>query len=63
MEPHQQRVVDEKNELDERLAKLNEFGKGEIFPTLPEAEQARLKKQSGLMDELSVVLAERIAAF
>jgi hypothetical protein len=63
MAPHQQRVVEEKNELDAKLEKLNAFGQGPIFPTLPAEEQARLVRQSKLMDQYSVVLGERIAAF
>ena len=63
MEPHQQRVVDEKNELDERLAKLSEFGKGELFESLPPSEQGRLNRQHSIMEDLSTVLGERIAAF
>lgn len=63
MEAYQERVVAEKAELDKKLAKLNEFGKGDVFPTLPEAEQERLKRQSKIMDDYSVVLGERIDAF
>lgn len=63
MEPHQQRVVDEKKELDERLAKLSEFGKGELFESLAPSEQGRLNRQHSIMEDLSTVLGERIAAF
>lgn len=63
MAPHQERVVKEKAELDEKLEKLNEFGRGELFATLPSAEQERLIRQSKIMDQYSVVLGERIAAF
>jgi len=63
MKPHQERVIEEKAQLDERLAKLNEFGRGTIFPNLPAAEQERLQRQSKIMDQYSVVLGERIAAF
>ena len=61
--PHQERVIKEKEELDERLAKLNEFGNGDIFPTLPAEERERLERQSKIMDQYSIVLGERIAAF
>jgi len=60
---HQQRVVSEKSELDEKLEKLNTFGRGEMFLTLPEAEQEPLIRQSNIMDDYSKVLAERIRAF
>ena len=36
MQPHEQRVVDEKTELDDKLAKLNAFiGQSPIFQGLP----------------------------
>ncbi len=64
MQPHQQRVVDEKNELDEKLTKLNAFvSAGTIFDTLASAEQERLRRQAGIMAEYSAVLGERIEAF
>ena len=63
MAPHQQRVIDEKAALDEKLSKLNEFGRGEFFLTLPPEEQERLTRQSKIMDQYSVVLGERISAF
>lgn len=63
MKPHQQRVVDEKSELDERLEKLRAFLRAPIFQTLPIAEQGRLETQAHLMCSLSAVLCARIAAF
>ena len=63
MEPHQQRVVDEKAELDEKHAKLGEFLIGSIYASLPTDEQERLGRQWSIMNEYSGVLAERIAAF
>ena len=62
--PHQQRVVDEKTELDERRAKLGDFiAVNPIFQGLPEAEQERLKHQRKIMSEYSDVLGQRIDAF
>ncbi len=62
--PHQQRVVDEKTELDERLGKLHDFiQENPIFKTLPEDEQKRLQRQDLVMAEYSQILSERIAAF
>ena len=62
--PHQQRVVDEKTELDECRAKLGDFiTVNPIFKGLPEAEQERLKRQRRIMSEYSDVLGERIDAF
>lgn len=63
MQPHQQRVVDEKNELDERLGKLLAFFQTPMFGTLSEAEQSRMRNQARFMDGYSAVLGERIAAF
>ena len=62
--PHQQRVLDEKQENDIRLSKLDEFiERNALFPGLPVSERARLKRQLELMRELSGVLGERIANF
>ena len=63
LQPHQQRVVDEKRELDEKLTKLDAFGRTELFASLPADEQGRLNRQHSLMGQYSDVLAERIAAF
>lgn len=63
MQPHQQRVVDEKFELDGRLEKLTIFMDGDIFDGLPEEEQDRLERQFAAMTDYSAVLGERIAAF
>lgn len=64
MQPHQERVVAEKQELDEKLGKLRSFlVDSPIFRTLPEAEQLRLTHQYGVMLEYSAVLGSRIAAF
>lgn len=62
--PHQQRVIDEKSQLDERLSKLTEFVTGnEMFNSLPLDERARLRRQRRVMREYSEILGERIAAF
>jgi len=64
MQPHQERVVAEKAELDEKLGKLVKFIEGsEFFVGLADAEKARLVKQAGVMKDYSGILAERIAAF
>lgn len=64
LKPHQQRVIDEKSELDERLRKLNEFiDSSPVFDTLDQAEQDRLNEQAFHMENYSKVLGERIAAF
>ena len=63
MEAHQQRVVDEKTDLDAKLQRLALFFSGPIFSTLKRDEQDRLHKQAHIMQSYSEVLAERIAAF
>lgn len=65
MQPHQQRVVDEKTALDEKRAKLSEFTtiRNSFFVGLPAVEQERLIRQRGLMEQYSAVLGERIAWF
>jgi hypothetical protein len=63
LEPHQQRVIAEKEQLDEKIAALGMFLAGELFPTLDVAEQIRLTMQFGIMQDYSGVLGERIAAF
>ncbi|MFC4923566.1 crAss001_48 related protein [Delftia deserti] len=61
--PHQQRVLDEKAELDDRSTKLQAFFSNPIFSGLPADEQDRMQKQAVAMQAYSQVLGERIAAF
>ena len=61
--PHQQRVVEEKAALSEKLEKLLAFFQSPIFAGLSEAERARLRNQARFMDGYAAVLEERIAAF
>jgi hypothetical protein len=64
LQPHQQRVVDEKAELDKKAHALSDFiGNSDIFPTLDAAEQERLKEQNDVMWQYSEILGARIAAF
>ncbi len=63
LQPHQQRVVDEKIELDGKLIKLSSFFGSAIFVALTKEEQARLYRQNTYMRLYSDVLSERIAAF
>ena len=61
---HQQRVLDEKRELDERLSKLDAFIlDNPLFLQLSGSEQERLARQSKAMAIYSGILGERIAAF
>lgn len=63
MQPHQQRVIDEKIALDEKLNKLKEFLVSSIFDSLTMQEQTLLQAQSDYMQGYSNILAERITLF
>lgn len=64
MEPHQQRVVDEKTELDKKASSLSAFiGNSPVFLGIDPAEQERMKEQCEIMWEYSEILGKRIAAF
>ena len=63
MQPHQQRVVDEYNELVMRTTALGVFFGKDTFQRLDQAEQERLNKQWKLMQQYGEVLAERIEHF
>ena len=65
LQPHQQRIVDEKTELDEKLSKLTTFVNSEKFYAIvsDEDERSRLVRQQQLMFDYSAILGERIAAF
>ena len=63
-QPHQERVVTEKNELDEKAKALSSFiGSSDVFAKLDTAEQERLKEQNDIMWRYSEILGKRIAAF
>ena len=63
--PHQQRVVDEKRDLDEKLQKLTAFIGSETFASIvqDEAERGRLARQEETMTNYSAILTERISSF
>ena len=63
MLPHQERVVKEEQELDEKIEKLNNFLGTSIFASLDTREQERLSRQLYHMQCYSSILAERIVAF
>jgi len=77
MQPFQQRVIEEKKELDQKIDRLVAFTKGltaqsdrvdgvsvcSIFHRLPPDEQLRLARQLDAMQNYSGILAERIAHF
>ena len=63
MQPFQQRVVDEKRELDDKIHKLHAFVGGTIFAALPDDERSRMSIQLQHMAGYSDILGQRIAAF
>ncbi|MDH1336858.1 DUF2829 domain-containing protein [Comamonas thiooxydans] len=61
---HQQRVLDDKQELDIQITRQDEFIlRNALFRELDPEEQARMRRQLDVMRELSVILGERISAF
>lgn len=61
---YQQMVLDEKNELDYKLVKLQSFiENSEIYAALQQDEKDRLRKQRGFIEGYSIILTERINAF
>lgn len=65
MQPHQERVVAEKAELDSKIEKLHNFihGLNTPFQSVDAWEQARLQEQLRIMNSYSDVLDRRIKAF
>lgn len=63
LQPHQQRVVVEKAELDDKADKLKTFFNGIVFMDLPPADKALLVEQHALMTAYSGVLRRRIERF
>lgn len=63
LQPHQQRVVDEKSELDGKIERLAKFIKGTVYPTTDLDEQDRLARQLRAMYGYSEILGERIKNF
>ncbi len=63
MLPHQQRVVDEKRELDEKIDKLIVFLTTSVFDGLDNGEKSRLRIQLAAMQTYGTALGERIAHF
>ena len=63
MQAHQERVVAEKEELDGKIDRLDNFRASPTFGTLAEEDQNLLFKQLGIMRSYSEVLASRIDRF
>lgn len=63
MEPYQERVVEEKNALVEKMNKMDPFLGTVSYANLSPDEQARLSRQYLIMQLYAQVLEERISAF
>lgn len=66
MQPHEERVVAEKRELDEKLAKLKAFcfdPGSATFKALPPEDRDLLEDQYTAMKQYSEILSKRIARF
>lgn len=63
LKPHEQRVVQERDDLDWRLGNLIAFFKHPTFKMLPGADRALLKEQAEVMADYSRILSKRIERF
>ncbi|MEG2268968.1 MAG: hypothetical protein RSA84_21710 [Acinetobacter sp.] len=64
MEPHQQRVVDESVELEDKIAKLQVFiTESPIYQKLPSDEALLLSAQLAAMTAYDRILQSRILKF
>jgi len=61
--PYQQRVVEEKADLDVKREALNAFIGSPVFAATDSAEQVRLHHQAIHMLHYSCILGDRIDAF
>ena len=59
----QQRVIDEKNALDEKLIKLSAFVRTDEFYALDTEDRQLLRRQREVMLQYSDILGDRIARF
>lgn len=60
IEPYQQRVIAERNELDAKREKLTAFMKTQQFADLSERQRVSMAAQSGHMWGYSLMLHERL---
>ncbi len=63
LQPHQKRVINEKTELDGKIAKLKVFVGTQTYQEADVSEQYRLRDQLDAMEKYSQCLKERIAVF
>jgi hypothetical protein len=63
MEDYQKRVVEERDQLAEKIANLDKFTMSSVFDSLDLAERSRLETQLKIMHEYNSVLTSRIDSF
>lgn len=63
LQPYQQRVVEERAQLEERIARLQTFCNDARFYTVERPERDRMTAQLHAMRHYSAILKERIEAF
>jgi hypothetical protein len=63
MKAYQERVMEEKAELDKKILSLSLFRDGDVYKTLASPEKARLTNQYRVMQVYSYILGERISNF
>lgn len=63
MQPYQQRVVDERAELEDKISKLAAFRKTDLHKSLDAVDRELLKQQFRAMMRYSNILGERIVRF
>jgi hypothetical protein len=63
MQPHQERLIVERDELSEKLNKLRTFNNSDFYSTLPQDERGRLTRQYMAMSTYLQILNSRIFAF
>ena len=61
--PHQERVVEESEELMVKIRKLHKFFDSEIYKKIDDDEQQRLLEQFEVMQKYWNILNERIKKF
>jgi hypothetical protein len=63
MQPHQERVVAERQDLKTKIERLSAFTTSEAFSFVGGEERERLRRQLTAMKQYEEVLGERIGAF
>ena len=61
--PHQERVIDEMQNLEEKISALARFFNTKTYENLPDDEAFRLRIQSTFMEGYLRVLIQRVRAF